>query len=217
MPTMQELLGTNFGVEDNVKTASVENDSELERIANELGFGKFASEDEEEEKTAEGDKEEEEEEEEEEEKEEKKASVSGDSLFDQMFPEDASLSKTAEEQEKMAYQETLGARAYDIFADRFDRRIEKLASEVTGGATISAATAPDKDGNAHTGTDKAPSQQSKNDKVDDGASAIDTDPEITNDLPAKNDARTVGHLEQKHAAVMSAAVRKMLLLSQLEG
>lgn len=217
MPTMQELLGSDFGLEENVKVAEVQDADELDRIAADLGFGKFAEEDKEEEEGEEEKKaEEEEDEEEEEDKEEKKASALGGSLFEQMFPEDAVLSKTAEEQEKIAHEQNVGARAYDVFAERFDRRIEKLASELAGGATISAPTAADKDGNAHTG-DKTPPQASKTNKASDAASKIDTAPQITNELPPKNDERTVGHYEAKHAAVMNAAMRKALLLSQLEG
>jgi hypothetical protein len=204
MPTMQELMGSDFGFESNVKTASVASSEELDRIAEELGFGKFA-EDEEEKEDKEKEKEEKEE--------EKKASDYTGSLFAQLFPEDADLSKTAEEQEKIAHEQNLGARSYDVFAERFDRRLAKLAAELTGGATISAPTAADKDGNAHTG-DKTPSQQSKTNKAG-GTDKIDTDPEYTDELPAKNDERTVGHYEQKQAAVMDAAMRKMILLSQL--
>lgn len=213
MPTMQELLGSDFGVEENVKVASVEESDELDRIAAELGFGKFAEEDKEEEE-GEEEKKAEEDKEEEKEEEEKKASVA-DSLFAQLFPEDAVLSKTAEEQEKIAHEQNIGARSYDVFAERFDRRIEKLAAELTGGATIGAPTAADKDGNAHTG-DKTPPQQSKTNKAGDAADKIDTSPVVTNELPPKNDERTVGHYEAKHAAVMNAAMRKALLLSQLE-
>lgn len=214
MASIQELLGSDFGLDETVKTASVAGDDELERLAAEIGFGKFAGEEDEgEEKVAEK---EEDEEEEEEEKEEKKASVDlTGSLFEQLFPEDSDLSKTAEEQEKVAYEQNVGARAYDVFAERFDRRIEKLASELAGGATIGAPTAADKDGNAHTGDKTAP-QLSRTNKASDAADKIDTDPEITNELPPKNDERTVGHYEAKHAAVMNAAMRKALLLSQLD-
>lgn len=213
MPTMKELLGSGFGLEENVKVASVEGGDELDRIAEELGFGKYAEEEKEEEEKEEEKKAEKEEEDEEEE--EKKASDLTGSLFNQLFPEDADLSKTAEEQEKVAHEQNVGARSYDVFADRFDRRLEKMANALTGGATISAATAADKDGNAHTG-DKTPPQASKTNKAGDAASKIDTDPEYTNELPPKNDERTVGHYEAKHAAVMDAAMRKMILLSQLD-
>lgn len=209
MPTMKELLGSSFGLEESVKVASVEGSDELDRIAEELGFGKYAEEEKEEEK------EEKKEEKEEEKEEEKHASDLTSSLFSQLFPEDSDLSKTAEEQEKTAHEQNLGARAYDIFADRFDRRIEKLATALTGGATIAASVAADKDGNAHTG-DKTPPQQSKTNKAGDAADKIDTDPEYTNELPPKNDERTVGHYEAKHAAVMDAAMRKAILLSQLD-
>ncbi len=91
MPTMMELLGNDFGVEENVKTAAVQDDSELDQIAASLGFGKFAED------------EEKEEEQEEEKEEEKKASAEGYSLFGEIFPEDEVLSNTAEELEKVAY------------------------------------------------------------------------------------------------------------------
>jgi len=212
MSTMQELLGVDFGIcDENVKIASeVEGDEELDRIASALGFGKFAAEVSEEKEAAE-EHEDEESEEEEEKEEEKKASVSGDSLFAQMFPEeDMVLSKTAEEQEKIAHEINLGARAYDIFAERFDRRIEKMAADA-----VSAAEAHGPVEEVHTG-DKTPEQALKTNKAG-GTEKIDTTPSVDNRLPAHNDDATVGHFEQKHAAVMDAAMRKILILSQLEG
>lgn len=206
MPTMMELLGNDFGVEENVKTAAVQDDSELDQIAASLGFGKFAEDEE---------KEEAKEEKEEAKEEEKKASAEGYSLFGEIFPEDEVLSKTAEELEKVAYEENLGARAYDIFAERWERRLGKFAAELTGGATINAPTAADKDGNAHTG-DKTPAQQSETNKAPNAAEKIDTTPVITNELPPKNDERTVGHYAHKEAFIRDAAMRKAFLLSQLE-
>lgn len=214
MSTMQELLGNDFGLDDTVKLASDEQgDEELDRIASALGFGKFAEEEkeEEEEEKEEEKKAAEEEEEEEEEKEEKKASADV-SLFAQMFPEeDVVLSKTAEEQEKLAAEMNIGARAYDVFAERFDRRIEKLAAELATGGEVAHGPVED----VRTG-DKTPEQSLKTNKAG-GSGKIDTTPVVDNRLPAKNDAATVGNFEQKHAAVMNAAMRKALLLSQLEG
>ena len=212
MSTMQELLGNDFGLDETVKLASDEQgDAELDRIASALGFGKFAEEEKEEEEKDEEEEKKAAEEEEEEEEEEKKASADI-SLFAQMFPEeDMVLSKTAEEQEKLAAEMTLGARAYDVFAERFDRRIEKIAAELATGGDVAHGPVED----VRTG-DKTPEQSLKTNKAG-GSDKIDTTPVVDNRLPAKNDAATVGNFEQKHAAVMGAAMRKALLLSQLEG
>lgn len=210
MPTLQELLG-DFGVSETEKTASVAGNDEIEALAAQYGFdfGKEAAEEEKEEKEHE-----EEESDEKEEKEEKKASAGLDAYFHSLFPEDDALSKTAEELEKVAYEENLGARAYDYFAERFDRRIEKIASELTGAATISAPTGADHDGNVH--RDPTIPQASKTNRPANASEKIDLTPSYTDEISAKNEAKTVGHFEQKHAAMQSLAMRKAYLLSQLE-
>ena len=206
MPTLQELLG-DFGVADvQEKTASVSGSDEIEALAAQYGFGKVA-----EDKEDEG----EEDDKEEDSKEEKKASVGLDSYFHSLFPEDESLSKTAEEMEKVAYEENLGARAFELFASRFDRRIEKMASDVlTGSATIGAATAPDHEGNVH--KDLTIPQANKTNRPANASEKIDTTPSYTDEVSAKNTSATVGHFEQKHAAMASLAMRKAFILSQLE-
>lgn len=205
MPTLQELLEKDFGVESEVKTASAPASEEIDRLAAALGLD-F--------EVKQAEEKEEEEEDKEEDKGEKKASAGLGNLFNQLFPEDEILSKTAEEQEKIAYEQHLGAMAYDAFAERWDRRIEKLAAELTGGATISASTAAEHDGNPH--EDVTPPQSQKTNKPANAKEKIDTAPVVTDEVSAKNDARTVGHYEQKHAAVKQAALRKAFLLSMLE-
>ena len=211
MPTLQDLLG-DFGVSDaQEKTASVSGSDEIEALAAQYGFdfGKVA-----EGKEDEGSKEDNEEDDKED-KEEKKASVGLDSYFNSLFPEDESLSKTAEEMQKVAYEESLGARAFELFASRFDRRIEKLASDVlTGSATIGASTAPDHEGNVH--RDLTIPQANKTNRPANASEKIDTTPTYTDEVSAKNTSATVGHFEQKHAAMSSLAMRKAFILSQLE-
>lgn len=207
MPTLQELMEKDFGVGESVKTASVNETDDLDRLANALGldFGK----------TAEEEGSEEDKKEDKEEKEEKEASVSLGGLFQELFPEDDMLSKTAEEQEKVAYEQNLGAMAYDAFAARWDRRLEKLAADVlSGSATVGGSTAPEHDGNPH--EDTTPPQAQKSNKPANASDKIDTSPVITDEVSAKNEAKTVGHFEQKSAAVKQAALRKAWLLSQME-
>lgn len=205
MPTLQELLERDFGVESEVKTASAPANDEIERLAAALGIdalGKIAEEEEEDEK--------------EDKMEEKKASGLND-LYSQLFPEDVEINKVAsEEQEKVAYEQHMGEMSYDAFADRWNQRIEKLAAEMlTGGATISSSTAAEHDGNPH--EDVTPPQSQKTNKPANAKEKIDTSAFVTDEVSAKNDARTVGHYEQKHAAVKQAALRKAFLQSMIQG
>lgn len=204
MPSLQELMESSFGVGETEKVASDNSSEELDRIAAQLGLF---------DKTAEEEKEEDDEEEKEE---EKKGSVMGlDNLYNELFPEDSMLSKTAEEQEKVAYEESLGARAYDYLSERWDRRIEKLAAEVlAGGATISAPTAAEHDGNPH--EDPTIPQAQQDNKPKNAKEKIDTTPSYTDEVKKTNDARTVGDYQQKHAAIQQAALRKAFLISQLD-
>jgi len=210
MPTLQELMEKDLGFSESVKTASVNNGSDdLDRIAAELGldFGKTAEEEEDSKEDKKEDKEEKEE--------KKEASVSLGGLYNELFPEDGMLSKTAEEQEKVAYEQNLGALAYDAFASRWDRRVEKLAADVlSGSATVSSSTAAEHDGNPH--GDTTPPQAQKSNKPANASDKIDTSPVVTDEVKALNDKRTVGDYEQKHAAIKNAALHKAFLLSQLE-
>lgn len=62
-------------------------------------------------------------------------------IFNEVFPEDASVgeTKTAEEEKVAAYQEELGGRAFDYFALRFDQRMSKIAGEIMSSADMEAA------------------------------------------------------------------------------
>jgi hypothetical protein len=62
-------------------------------------------------------------------------------IYNEMFPEDANIgeTKTAEEIKVAAYQEALGARAYDYFAMRLDQRLEKIAGEIMSSSDMNAA------------------------------------------------------------------------------
>jgi hypothetical protein len=210
MATLQELLESDFGASQ-TKTASAgrrQNDDEIEKLAAELNlgdlFGKSAM-----------DKEEEEEEEE---KEEKKAGFHGGlpDLYNTLFPSDGDLTIKTAEQEKNAAEENLGSRAYDYFGAQWDRRIEKLASDVlTGGATISSSTAAGHDGAVQ--EDSTPPQTQADNKPAGAGSGINTKSTVvTNNVKAENDDESVGHYEQKSAA-MNLAMRKAFLISQLEG
>jgi hypothetical protein len=199
MPTLRDMIASDFGVEE-VKTASADASSEIDALAARYGFD-FA-------KTASEDKKEEEKEEKEEEKEDKVASAFGlDSYFSECFPEDGALNKTAEELEKVAYQENLGARAYDHFSARWDNRVEKLAAECYKLANSEA--------NVH--EDPTIPQAFPTNRPSNASSKIDTKPEVTDEIHSKDDARTVGHLQQKSASLHDLAMRKALILSQLEG
>lgn len=211
MATLQELLESDFGA-SHTKTASVskrQNDDEIEKLAAELNlgdlFGKVAN-----------DKEDEKEEEEEES--DKKASFGGGlpDLYDTLFPSDEGLTVKTAEQEKNAAEESLGSRAFDYFGAQWDRRMDKLAADVlTGGATISSSTAAGHDGAVQ--EDSTPPQTQANNKPAGAGSAISTKSTVvTDNVKAKNDDETVGHFEQKSAA-MKLAMRKAFLISQLEG
>lgn len=206
MPSLKDLLEGDFGVEQ-VKTASA-GSSEIDELAARYGFdfAKTASEHE--------DEESEEKEEKEEHFADKKASAGLSAYFSEIFPEDDDLSKTAEELEKVAYEENLGARAYDHFAARWDRRIEKIASHVLSGSSgVCAPTGADHDGNAHT-EDLTIPQANETNRPRNAGEKIDTTPSYTDEIHSHDDARTIGHLEQKHAEDL--AMRKALILSQLE-
>lgn len=200
MPTLRDMIASDFGVEE-VKTAGVEASSEIDALAARYGFD-FA-------KTAgEEEKEDSKEDKKEDEKEDKLASAFGlDSYFNECFPEDGALNKTAEELEKVAFEETLGARAYDHFAARWDNRIEKLAADVFKFANSEA--------NVH--EDPTISQAFPTNRPANASNKIDTSPEYTDEIHSKDDARTIGHLQQKSASLHDLAMRKALILSQLEG
>ena len=178
MPTIQEIVESDLNIEKGASDSShIDNDPNMTKIAQDLGLYS------EEESVAANNN-------------EKTAGVSHmDSLYNQLFPEDA-FSKTASE-EKVA-EEVLGARAYDYFANRMDQRILKLAED-----SISQ--------------DSEPTQQLENNKPEYADEAIDTDPEYTDEVDKGDDERVVGHYEDREGEmqVKAAAMRKAILLQGL--
>lgn len=210
MPTLQELLEKDmgFGSEKTASAETAQGSDEMDQLAAQMGFdfGKEAAEEKEEEEGSEN--------EEKEDKEEKHASIGMNGLYNELFPDDADLTEKTAEDEKVAFEMAMGESAYDSFSDRFNKRMEKMASDVlAGNATISSSTAANPSGLVH--TDTTPAQAQATNKPADAGDAISTDPTFTDEVKAKNDARTVGHFEQKHAA-MNAAMRKHFLLTQIE-
>lgn len=206
MATLQELLANSFA--DNsvsTKTASAktqESDDTLTKLAKELDldgfFGKEAEEDDKEEAKAEDKGEDKGDDKGEGKAEEKSASFNLDGIYSMMFPEDSDIAVKTAEEEKNAAEEALGARAFDHYATQWDRRIEKIASEALSGSVQRDVTVP---------------QAIPDDKPANSSAPINTkSTTVQDEVKAKNDAGTVGHFEQKHAAL---ALHKHLLLLQL--
>lgn len=198
MPTLQELLNDDLGISmgsEKVASegASVTSDPEISNLAESMGlFG--GVEDEQQEKTA--------------------GVNEMNSLYNDLFPEDLEMTKEASELEKEAAEEALGARSFEVFADRFERRIEKMASELSGNATVSAGVANGAEKNPH-GDPKAPQALPDNDPASTGEKIPSTNTVVTDEITGKQETKTVGEIEQQKTA-MDYAVRKMLLMSQLE-
>lgn len=198
MPTLREMVEMDLGAIGGAeKTASdnslLTDDPEISKIAESLGLFSDGGH----------------------QQQEKTAGVHGmDSLYNELFPEDLELTKEASEFEKEAAEEALGERAFDYFADRFDRRIEKLAAEtLSGSATVSSPVAHGAEENPH--GESKPGQTLPDNKPADAKQKIDsTKPQYTDEVTKLDDERTVGDYEQKSA--MDLAVRKMLLMSQLD-
>lgn len=132
----------------------------------------------------------------------KEAKMGLDALYADLFPEDvqpaaAASEKVAEDKTAAAEtEEAMGKAAYDAFQAKVDQAITKIAEEkVAAGEAVDAEPAQAMDNN----------RQGKDGK------GIDTAPQVTNELPAENGPAVVGQEQQK-----SAAMRKHLLLSQLE-
>jgi len=129
------------------------------------------------------------------------------------FPEDQGLQagnqeKTAEEQKTAAYEEKLGARAFEMFADRFDVRMSKIAETVSGDAHIT------------TTTDAEPNQAIANNRAPTGM--VGTDGKVTNIVTPQKGKEVAGEEkaqvlpEGTVKAASDQAMRKVWLLSQLE-
>lgn len=141
-------------------------------------------------------------------------------LFEDLFPEDREVfgEKTAQE-EKVAYADQLGQRAYSYCSGRFDRRIEKIAAEISEMAEREMAEgimAPDNlppqsiPNDANAPMDDAPRNPSK-----------ETPYALVSGAEAGAEGQ-VGHQEQQSVAAdaaqdvkMAAAVQKHLLRMRL--
>lgn len=207
MPTLKELLEGDLGAsEDAVKTASQETvnfDSDIEKLAMEIGLvgddDTAANSAANEQSTNQGQS--------------KEAKMGLDALYGSMFPENtiATATEKTASQEKTAaeVEEAMGMVAHDSFQRHFDNFVTKVASEMlAGGATVSVDAKADAE----------PAQAMANNKAG-GTAAIDTTPVVTDEVTGKQDAKTVGHVEQRSSPMgemKTAALRKHLLLAQLE-
>lgn len=131
-------------------------------------------------------------------------------IYSQLFPEDVApvQTKTAEEEKVAAYQEALGARAYDFCSLRFEQRMSKIAGEIMSAADMEAAQ-----GILQPSNRPPVAVPTNQDPVGDKAPLT---PVSTAAVPysvvAGAEAGSIGqcgHEEQK----MAAAVRKHLLIS----
>ena len=215
MPTLKDLLEGDLGASGSTKTASAQPQQEpdgIDKLAMQLGL--FGDVTETEEKVASDDEEKEEEKKEDEKKDEgkgenpfakKEASAAGamGDLYSTIFGEDdLGETKTAEEVKTAAYQEALGGRAYDHFAVRFDKRIEKIASDMASGASQDARVFPQ----------TLPTNKGQRDG---GGQKIDTTPQVQDqEMKVENSPAVVG--KEEHKTAMAAAIRKHTLLSPLE-
>ena len=143
----------------------------------------------------------------------KEANMSLESMFNELYPEDASLSKTASELEKEAAEEVIGARAFDFFGERFNSRVTKLAME-HGSAKAQSLKASE--GSKGIGEDASKPQELENDASSKDQNAIGTDPRATGEEAAnsaeRNNATSVGDFSGDKLA---GAMRKAFLKDTL--
>lgn len=216
MPTLQEVLENDLGLgaeEPMKKVASQYKtvDDEIEKLAMELGMidgddtekvaqttGKTTGH-----------------------KKEASMSIELEQMYSDLFPQDTDVISGTQEKvasktqtqgldkEAAAREERIGSMAYPYFEQYVDGHITKIAEELAGGATVKA-----EDG------DGEPEQAMDNNRPEDSEDAIDTDPTVTDEVKAKNEAKTVGQFVQKQAGsrnlLKEAAMRKHMLLSHLD-
>lgn len=214
MPSLMDLLNDDTG-SSQVKVASGD---PIEKMAFDLGLlsggsVKTASEDMEEKK--------EHEEEEEEEGHAKKASLSGiEGLYDSLFPDDALGGiKTASQTEltkEAAYEEALGARSHDYFAERLNQRLVKLAYGALAHGTV-----------ANHESDHPNHMENNHAERNNGGKAMDLKPHFDNEMVPEHSDTIVGHEEwanghntidnpKGHSMAKKAALRKAQILAALE-
>ena len=198
MPTLQEILENDLGLgSEQEKTASQQNETqseEIEKLATELGLVDSPSAEQKEEPGL-----------------KKEAQMSLDTLYTQLFPQDADVvsghtKEAAVNKEAAAREEAMGEHAFDRFVEFVDGHIDKLAETLAADAEITKESPG------------APDQSLDSNEVTDGQ-AVDTDPEVQDDAIKDKVPGEVGAVEQKkgpEGELKAAAVRKHLLLSQLE-
>ncbi len=133
-------------------------------------------------------------------------------IYNELFPEDAPQSeKVAEEEKVAAYQEALGARAYDFFAQRFDARMSKIAGEVMSQVSLDAAPAIMQP--AAAAPQRIPSNQDPvGDKAPMTPAPVGATPYSVAAGAEHGAEGQVGHEEQQKVA-MALAIRKHFLLA----
>lgn len=192
MPTLEELLSNDLGAEQPSMNKEASQNAEgvtdeIEKLAMEIGL----VENNETNPVAENNP-----------GQSKEAQMGLDSLYADMFPEDAQHTAVASEKtasivkEAAEVEEAMGKAAYDAFQTKVDQMVTKIADEkVAAGEAV----------------DAEPVQAIENNRQGKDGGKMDTTPAVTNELPAENGPAVVGQEQQK-----SAALRKHLLLSQLE-
>lgn len=218
MPTLEEVLSKDMGLGDDPfeKTASQEDvggDTELEKLATEVGLV-----------SKEGDTDEESKEEpkkkEEESEQTKEASMSLELMYNDMFPGDVDIvggsqEKTASMNKEAAeIEEAMGEVAFSSFAQCVDNHITKIAAEVLeGAATVDVEKKPDEE----------PAQTMASNKPADSEEAIDTEPQVTDMVSPQSGSEVSGDESaqetfegEQHSELKTAAIRKYMLMAGLE-
>ncbi|NDC22580.1 MAG: hypothetical protein EBZ49_00395 [Proteobacteria bacterium] len=206
MPTLQDILEKDLGLgseqpqTEKVASQDVAESDDIEKLAMEIGLineedvTNSASQ----EQTTELKKE---------------AKMSLDNLYSELFPGDADVvgatqEKVASEENEMekqaaAVEEAIGELAYDHFENLVDAHITKMASAIWEEMQKEA------------GADQAMASN----EVSDGQ-GVDTTPEVEDSVKETSPEGAVGEYEQKKGPMgelKQAALRKQILLSQLEG
>jgi hypothetical protein len=218
MPSLQEIIEGDLGLgaEESVKTASEHesdksDNQEIEKLAMELGLADDSNESDSNHLTTNNVS-----------GHSKEASVSSlDNIYSDMFPGDADVingftEKNASENEGLEKEaadreERIGRAAFENFSIFVDAHLDKIAEELSGSATVDMNKDPEEE----------PSQTMASNKPANSDEAIDTAPQVEDQVTAKNDEKTVGHFEQRDSMAgdgeqksetKQAAVRKHLLL-----
>lgn len=150
------------------------------------------------------------------------ADLLSDVAFEDFFEDDLGTTqteKTAEEQKLAASEEAFGAMVYDHFVDRFDKRIEKLAMNAVS-SPVASIGSNGQSNNPH--GDSRPPQTMPQNKPSNSEQAIDTTPQVDNQLPPQSGnhisgSESTGMDASQKTASVQAAIRKQLISSILNG